>query len=64
MCRLVLGPFELFFGFAELLRGEGELGYFSLAELSNFKDKYGIGIERDVNFSGCLLQVILNGKRP
>ena len=37
-----------FFG---LVRGiETELGYFSLAELESFKDRFSLGIERDLYF--------------
>lgn len=38
----------LFFGVIDLL--ERELGYFKLSELSNFKGRMGLGIERDMSF--------------
>lgn len=37
-----------FFGWAEILSGCGELGYFSLDELSEFRGLMGLGIERDL----------------
>lgn len=37
-----------FFGWAEILPGCGELGYFSLDELSEFRGFMGLGIERDL----------------
>lgn len=42
---------RVFFGFAEIFPGEGELGYFSLDELSEFKGRFGLGIERDLHWN-------------
>jgi hypothetical protein len=42
----------LFFGLADIL--EPELGYFQLSELKSFKGRFGLGIERDLHFSGFL----------
>jgi hypothetical protein len=42
----------LFFGYIDLGMGPecSELGYFSLRELSSFRGKFGLGIERDMHF--------------
>lgn len=40
----------LFFGWAEVVPGCGELGYFSLAELESVKLPMGLGIERDMYY--------------
>jgi len=42
---------RLFFGWAEIIPGCGELGYFSLDELESVKLPLGLGIERDLYFS-------------
>ena len=42
-----------FFGLAEI--HEAELGYFRLSELQSFKGRFGLGIERDLHFSGKFL---------
>jgi hypothetical protein len=39
---------RLLFGWAELIPGGGEWGYFSLDELESYKGPFGIGIERDL----------------
>lgn len=44
---------QLFFGYVSLFgvgAPENEWGYFSLAELSEFQGKFGLGIERDLHF--------------
>ena len=41
---------RLFFGYAEIFPGEGELGYFSLDELESVRGPLGLGIERDIYF--------------
>lgn len=41
---------RLFFGWAELHPGCGELGYFSLDELESARLPLGLGIERDLHF--------------
>lgn len=54
---------RLFFGFVNL--GDphcAELGYFSLDELEQFRDRYGIGIERDLYFRKHFLSEVLGGK--
>ena len=44
---------DTFFGFVD---GDfPELGYFSLSELKNTKDKSGLAIERDMFFQPCRL---------
>lgn len=47
---------RLFFGYAEIFPGEGELGYFSLDELETVKGSLGIGIERDLHFGKMTLK--------
>ncbi|MHA2265153.1 MAG: DUF2958 domain-containing protein [Candidatus Thorarchaeota archaeon] len=43
---------RLFFGWAEIFPGCGELGYFSLDELESVKvPPFGLGIERDLHFT-------------
>ena len=37
---------------------EGELGYVSLAELREYKGRFGLGIERDERFTGTLAEVM------
>ncbi len=39
---------KLFFGWAEVVPGGGEWGYFSLNELQSYKGPLGLGIERDL----------------
>ncbi|MFA5759645.1 MAG: DUF2958 domain-containing protein [Clostridia bacterium] len=48
---------KLFFGktFSHM-SPEGELGYFSLDELSQVKNRYGCGVERDLYFKPTLLK--------
>lgn len=41
---------DTFFGWAMLLPGCGELGYFSLAEMESVT-VMGLGVERDINFT-------------
>ena len=51
-----VGPGEndwLLFGLVEGF--ESELGYFSVAELAEVKGPLGLGIERDLNFSGMAI---------
>jgi hypothetical protein len=38
------------FGLCDLGMGSPELGYVSLAELSSFRGRFGLGIERDLHF--------------
>ena len=38
--------------------GEGEYGYFSLAELQTVKNKFGLGVERDIAFEPTELSKI------
>ena len=55
---------RLFFGWAELHPGCGELGYVSLDELESVKGPLGLGIERDLNFSPVPLKdAIANWKK-
>jgi hypothetical protein len=44
---------DLFFGWAILMPGCGEYGYFSLSELQSVKVMFGLGIERDLYFQPC-----------
>ena len=46
---------RLFFGWAELFPGCGELGYVSLDELESVKLPFGLGIERDRGFKPVVL---------
>ena len=42
---------KMFFGYVSIFGDyNDEWGYFSLAELEEFKGKFGLGIERDINF--------------
>ena len=41
---------DILFGLADL--GEPELGYFSLEEMTSVRLPFGLGIERDILFSG------------
>ncbi|MBP1847852.1 hypothetical protein J2046_006136 [Rhizobium petrolearium] len=41
---------DILFGLADL--GEPELGYFSLEEMASVRLPFGLGIERDILFSG------------
>lgn len=49
-----------FFGYVDGFHGE--LGYFSLAELSKTRGPGGLGIERDMHFKPCLLSKVLGVK--
>ncbi len=42
--------------------GEDELGYSSLAELQNYKGRFGLGIERDLWFKPVPLSKIKSGE--
>ena len=56
---------RLFFGYAELFPGEGELGYFSLDELEKVTVFGGVpAIERDCYFGDHNLKEVLDGARP
>jgi hypothetical protein len=44
---------DLFFGIVDGF--EREWGYFSLAELESVRGKLGLGIERDLYFTSCLV---------
>lgn len=47
---------DLFFGYVD---GDfPELGYFSLSEMSQTRDKWGLPIERDLYFQPCRLSVL------
>jgi len=46
---------DRFFGWAVIHPGCGELGYFSLSELSSVRIGFGLGIERDMYFTPCPL---------
>lgn len=50
---------RLFFGWAELAPGCGELGYISLDELESVKGPLGLGIERDVHFTPGPLHAVI-----
>ena len=42
---------KIFFGYVSIFGDDNdEWGYFSLAELENYRGKFGLGIERDINF--------------
>ena len=51
---------ETFFGYVKGL--ENELGYFSLNEIRNAKDKMGLPVERDTSFEPTTLEVIKSQK--
>lgn len=48
-----------FFGFVTGL-GSDELGYFSLTEIEQFRDSWGLGIERDLHWSEKPLSSVMN----
>lgn len=48
---------DVFFGMVH--GNENELGYFSLSELSEYKGPLGIGIERDMHYSGHKLSEVM-----
>jgi len=41
---------DAMFGLCDLGMGSPELGYVSLAELSSFRGRFGLGIERDLHW--------------
>ncbi|HFC12985.1 MAG TPA: DUF2958 domain-containing protein [Anaerolineae bacterium] len=47
---------DTFFGY--VVGSAKELGYFSLTELSEFRGRLGLGIERDLHFDECKLSEI------
>lgn len=51
------------FGFAEILPGCGELGYFNFNEIKDLRGKFGLGLERDLYFNATLREVIDGTKR-
>ena len=44
-----------FFGLVE--GDESELGYFQLSELMQIRGGYGLPVERDMHFSGCVVDL-------
>lgn len=42
---------RLFFGYCDVLPGGAEWGYFSLDDLEKTKNRFGLHMERDRNFS-------------
>ena len=46
---------DTFFGWAMLNPGCGELGYFALSELTAYRGRFSLGIERDLHFRPCPL---------
>jgi len=56
---------RMFFGYAEMFPGGGELGYFSLDELDSVTVFGGVpAVERDCYFGEHYLKEILDGGRP
>ena len=54
----------IFYGYVTDL-GFNELGSFALAELEEFRGRFGLGIERDMYFgNNHTLHEVLNGARP
>lgn len=51
----------MFFGLADI--HEKELGYFSLEELSSFRGRFGLKIERDLYFKPVPLKELYNVSR-
>jgi hypothetical protein len=41
---------KLFFGWAEIVPGCGEYGYFSITQLESIKNRLGLGVERDLYY--------------
>jgi hypothetical protein len=52
---------DLFFGYADLGLGCGELGYFSLSELQSVKGAFGLHVERDLYWTPKPLKEIVGG---
>lgn len=52
---------KLFFGYASMFPGSGELGYFSLAELESVVGPMGLKIERDLYFEEKTLEEAVSG---
>lgn len=51
---------KIFFGYVSLFGDHcDEWGSFSLEELEEFKGKFGLGIERDINFTECPMSEII-----
>lgn len=55
---------QMFFGFAQMFPGGGELGYFSADELKSVRGSTGIPIVRDINFGDHTLREVMDGARP
>jgi hypothetical protein len=55
---------RVFFGYALLFPGEGELGYFSLDELEAVRLPFGLKIERDLHWdTETTLQAVMDQHR-
>lgn len=52
---------DLFFGYADLGLGCGELGYFSLSELQSVRGKLGLPVERDMHWKPKPLKDVIAG---
>jgi len=51
---------KIFFGYVSLFGDyNDEWGYFSLNELETFVGKFGLGIERDLNFDECPVSEVI-----
>jgi len=46
----------LFFGICTL-NGETEYNYLSFNEMASVKNRFGLGVERDMYFSGCVADI-------
>ncbi len=51
---------DTFFGLVDGL--EMEMGYFLLSELKSYGGQWGLGIERDMHFTKCSIQDIMDAK--
>jgi len=49
------------FGYAEIQKGMGELGFISLHELQSFRGRMGLGIERDMYYGKHTLKEVMDG---
>ena len=46
------------FGFVDGQFPEIELGYFNINELAKIRGQFGLGVERDISFTGTLAEVM------
>ena len=55
---------KIFFGYVSIFGDEcDEWGYFSLNELEEYRGRFGLGIERDINFGERKISEIVPGAK-